>query len=120
MNKKKYLLIKYDDNWADEFNISGFFVTTSVEWEKYINEVSQASYPQNVYFGTNEFVEFQTFEDFYNRLTIKPISEEEFIILSNLFAIGETTEDGGFSYGIFLTPGKSEDYEDFESIRIPD
>lgn len=115
MNKIQYVLIKYDDNWANEFDVNGFFATTLEEWEKFINEVSKASYPQEVYFGTNEFIEFETFEDFYNKLTITKISEKEFNILSKLLAIGETTEAGGFSYGMFITPNKHKDDEDFES-----
>lgn len=120
MNKKQYILIRYDDNWADEFEVSGFYATTIDEWEKFVHEVSQASYPQEIYFGTNEFVEFETFEDFYNKLTIVHISEDEFITLGRLFAIGETTEAGGFSYGIFLTPSKNEEDANLESDRIPD
>ena len=116
---KGYVLVKYYDQWADEFDIHGFFVTTEKEWNKILDDLDKkTSYPQERYFGTNEFVEFASFEDFYNRLTVKSISEDEFITLGRLFAIGQTTKEGGFTYGTFITPNI--DDEDLDTSEISD
>ena len=56
----KYLLIKYNGDWADEFDVDLLWVTTEEEFEQWKNELSTKDIDESVeiYFGTNEFISF--------------------------------------------------------------
>ena len=68
----KYLLIKMDGCWADEFDVESLWVTTEdvfEDWKKtlllkYVNE------DKEVYFGTNEWIYFDSVEDILSSLSV--------------------------------------------------
>lgn len=134
------VLVKFNDNYADEFDVFGFAIYNSKEdfllelyktWlfeylesgncpklefilqendldfddffeeatikdlEPYL-EASDTYYqedsPREFYFGTNEEVIYESFDEFKNAFEIKDISKNEFNTIKNLF---------GDVYGVF-------------------
>ena len=57
-----YYLVKYDDNWADEMDISGFALFTEEEHNEFVSmvdkvcELLRAGETFEYYIGTNEFI----------------------------------------------------------------
>lgn len=49
------LLVKFKDNWADEMDIEGFFVTTREDWENRVTLLKD-NFPYGLTYGigTNE------------------------------------------------------------------
>lgn len=86
-----YLLITYNFDWADEFSVEGFGVYTVEQW----NEVKQSikQYIENgnyeFSFGTNEYLEFSTFEDWEIGINTEPISDLEAESLIKLFRLSD-------------------------------
>jgi hypothetical protein len=89
---KKYLVI-YNDNWADEMDISGFFTCHG----EYLLDVKKKLYAHKeeveIFIGTNEEVTFSNGKDLWKRLEIKEISESESAVLSKLFSNEDEYKD---------------------------
>lgn len=106
---KNYVLIKYEDNWADEFDIESLWFTTKENLNNLIKTVKDSSnYKDNtelvVYFGTNASIIIfpQNFISSLNILNIDtPVYNqlnhflgEEFGIVSILHIFERILEDG--------------------------
>ncbi len=87
------VLIKYHDNYADEFDLQGFAIRDAESWNQHVERMKNAAWPQARWFGTNEGVEFDEFDHYINRFTVKEITEEQANFLIKNF---------GFCYGHFL------------------
>lgn len=88
-------LIKYSSNWADEMDISGFSVKSEERYKKWRNAwklLFKEDGDYTFHIGTNEEVEYNSFEEFISDFKIKEISEEDAIVIKNHF--GDT--DGFF------------------------
>ncbi len=72
-----FYFVHFDDNYVDEFDISGFRVFTDPEYMAWMNDLQKKQFPIEYYFGTNESVEYKTLENYKNHLTLQDISEEE-------------------------------------------
>lgn len=114
-------LIKFASNYADEFDVSGFQILTGDEWEelkqealKYFSDDSHRDSDYGRisfawYFGTNEELQFDSYEDWLNCIEVIPLDKIQTEVLHELF---------GYSYGItgpdldfFLEPDWEEDDE---------
>lgn len=84
-----FLLVSYDDNYADEFNINGFKVFTTEEWEKWKSSLPENSFEHG--FGTNECIEYSSKEEFLATCTVKSITVEQAKMLFEIF--GKKTID---------------------------
>ena len=93
----KFLLVILDTCWADEFDVNGLWVTTQDEYNEFLEQLDKVNFHgQEIYFGTNEWVEYESKEDLLRDLTTWEISEifyDEFI---SIF--------GGDSHGIIDIP----------------
>jgi len=79
-----YYLIKFQSDYADEFDVYGFqimnekdykrFQNTLKEYEKYLN-INENSL--EYYFGTNESITWESFDDLIKSITISGISAEK-------------------------------------------
>lgn len=81
----KYLL-KEKSDYNDEFNIEGFRI---IEAES-ISEVKELitrdkEFPYRVFFGTNEWINYETDKDILDSIEIIEITEEEFGTFKKLF-----------------------------------
>jgi len=101
---KCYLVIE-EDNYADEFDISGFrlyeaeseeelkkrilddFFGNYIEDEEDEEDLQATEFPINVYFGTNECIEIEDEEEFFRGLRIEEISYFEYTAIQR--TIGE-------------------------------
>lgn len=86
----KYL-IKYNDDYADEFDVSGFRIVENIHsWNNEIDNLSEDN--KSYCFGSDEVIEYDSAEDFCNALKITKISDEQYDTIHKLF---------GESYGHF-------------------
>ncbi len=116
----KQLLIKFRNNYADEFDVNGFVVLSESEWEthkklaaKRFDKVAQVakntkpdpitgmipysirkSLEVRVYFGTNEDIVYNDLEDYLNSFTITELTSAQYETLKSLFGI----HHNGYSY----------------------
>lgn len=89
-----HVLVKYKDNYADEFNVEGYELFNEFEWNRTDVEISlwfknHGSYV--FYFGTNEAMDYESEEDFRETLTIEYLNDQEvettFLYLPHKFGI---------------------------------
>jgi hypothetical protein len=69
-------LVKFQKGYADEFDVYGMRLMTGKELAEYLLAAKNATYPKEMYFGTNEYVKFQNFEDVKGTLEINYISSD--------------------------------------------
>jgi len=109
---EKYFLLQYNDDWADEMDISGFAVMTQSERDEYF-AVFKKVFDVNGYYsfcvGTNEEIEYDTLEDFTNAFQMAEITEEEAKVFSKFF---------GNEFGFFPTAEYVEFDEEEEDEEI--
>jgi len=87
------LLVKFDDNWADEMDVSGFKLFKSEQdWQKAIDKFKdeldiddEEDCCFEVYFGTNEENQYTSFSRFLRRFEVIHISDAEAAVLLTLF-----------------------------------
>lgn len=73
-----YLLIKLAMNWADEFDVDSFWVTTQARYDRFLKTVINYEFTDDneIYFGTNEFVSFGSTDELLSSLKVTPITKE--------------------------------------------
>jgi hypothetical protein len=97
---EKMLLIKFDCNYADEFDTEGFIVMSQSEWLQHIVGVEKMFERWNkdhepdrwgnregieVYFGTNEQIIYETFESYRSSFSTTELSDTDHETLKRLF-----------------------------------
>lgn len=75
----KFVLVTGKVNYADEFDLEFFAILTDTEWEK-IDAAAKKLFKQDpyesghdFYFGTNEAVTIENYDNWRNRLTVAPL-----------------------------------------------
>ena len=77
--EEKKIIVKLDTNWADEFDVETIWFTTNIKFEKWKAEIIKTFKPRvEIYFGTNEFIDFDRVEEIIDNLTTKEISEQTY------------------------------------------
>lgn len=87
------ILVKQHGNYADEFDYDGWQLWTVGDWRKYRDAVRSQSFPRQEYFGTNEYVVFDTADDYLRDFTVYKLTKTERAVLEKYF---------GTSYGMFF------------------
>jgi hypothetical protein len=99
-----YTLAIYSADYSDEFDCEGFGLFTNQEWsgiksrvEKYFEDHGNAE----VYFGSNEAMFFDSYENWESCFTVRMISEDEYQAIKLIPRYGRTfgTGNGIFSIG---------------------
>lgn len=68
-------LVKYEDSWADELDISGLSLMDNIQLDRYKEhmleyfEETKKDFVQ-FYFGSNQFVEYDNFDEFWERIEV--------------------------------------------------
>lgn len=78
------ILVSYSSNWADEINIGGKKVLTKNDWDNICQEVKSIFEKTNLlthYVGTNEYIEYSSYEDWFLCYQVKEITDDEATIL---------------------------------------
>lgn len=78
-------LIKWTQDYSDEFDMSGFFTKTDEEFSALMNKVDKIVYPIEAYFGTNEFFTFKSPKEVKEGMVVTDISDKEYKVLDKLF-----------------------------------
>ena len=98
----KKLLIIFEDNWADEMDIQGFDILTKEHWEYKKLELQHTQFPNEIGIGTNQFIDYDTVEEYLKQFKVTPISNNEEEFLQKYF--------DKYSFGIFpLIEGEAPD-----------
>ena len=113
---KKYVYVTSSFDYSDEFDVEGCFVEEKQVFDDEMALVEEAFADGRLkdveeYFGTNEAIEFDCFEDYERGLTVKECSKAfylEFIELNGGTSVGKT-----FSL-VDEIEEEDEDYEDFD------
>lgn len=89
-----YVLIKFNANYSDEFDLESFWVTTEEDYDKFVKTAikNKDNIRSEYYFGTNEAIYFEDVDDLLNSF--------EKVIISKEFAEGLLDHFGEF-YGTF-------------------
>jgi hypothetical protein len=83
----KYLLVSYNDNWADELCIGGSLLIEQEEWINLVTRVKayfDAGNPLSNYFSTNEEIKYSSFEDWYYKYNIIELNDVQVTVLKEL------------------------------------
>lgn len=71
-------IVLYEDNYADEFDVHGMDIVTEEFWNWYI-ETAKKLFERNdnpeYSFGTNEYIEYDSLEDFMSCFSVTDIPE---------------------------------------------
>jgi len=81
---KQMLLVKWEDNWADEMDLEGHFVIEKVEWEKISEDFSNHTEEIIYCVGTNEDIEYANGTEALAQFTTTEITEDEYQTLEKL------------------------------------
>ena len=114
---KRYL-VTYEDNWADEMDISGFF-TCSKKYKKMV-EKKLSTYDEEYTYciGSNEDIEYENGLAILETLTFQKISEKEFKVLSRVFNYEHETDEEIVEEYIYEELDKK--YYHSENVEIKD
>ena len=92
----EYRLLQFTDDYADEFDIAGFWVCREKQSNEYFEKAKVAfEFPRELYFGTNESIEYSSAEEFESNFTISEITKSQYDFLK------ETLAPSGY-YGVFF------------------
>lgn len=79
----EYVIVKYDDNWADEFDVETTWVVRKEVFESWANLVTEKiTTEKEIYFGTNEFVTIESGKAVVDACEVQPIPEDEARVLA--------------------------------------
>lgn len=104
MSKEKVLLV-FDDNWADEFDISAWQIVDKDKWESLRDEFIE-KVGENTFcccFGTNEEIDYDNASAFIDQISEKAITAEEAKLIKKIFGVtemGAIDIIGKLQYGI--------------------
>ena len=92
------MLVEYKGNYSDEFDVTGFKIMTDNELDEYMDKVKARleSGPIEWYFGSNEYIMIEHFDDFQADFTATPLGHVDLKVLNSLFPSAHT-----YSYGFF-------------------
>lgn len=81
-----HIIVKGEVCYADEFDCEAIFVTTQEKWDS-ICEKTERDFNGSVEvcFGTNEYMEFASYEDWIQNFKVCPISEATYNELKLIF-----------------------------------
>lgn len=83
-------LVKLTDNWADEMDIEGFSIMSTGQFTQWANTVEEVAkkidegHSFEWYFGTNEWIDWNSGKDFKEAFNCEVITDEEAEVLKRL------------------------------------
>lgn len=85
----RYILVKFNDNWADEMDIDGFKVMTEERHKKALASLDgPETFPFEAYFGTNESNLYEDKDQFLRNFEFIPVDESFALELKQHFPYG--------------------------------
>lgn len=89
------VLLRYDGNWSDEFDVNGLLIVEKTWWTAYQKDVREkfGKQEREVGFGTNEALTFCDADDYLFDITEVSATQDEILTMKKLL--------GGTEFGIF-------------------
>ena len=78
-------LIKWQKDWADEFDMIGFVIMEEDSFASLIDSINTAAYPYEASFGSNEAYTFENPQDVMSGMKIKTVTDEDAEALERIF-----------------------------------
>ena len=97
----KKLLIKFKGNWADEADFVGFKIMSKAEWNYKVKEVQFCDFPHESSVGTNQYIDFESPEDYLRHFDVREISEAEEKIIKKFLLMNKSGSYCAIEYGEF-------------------
>jgi hypothetical protein len=91
-------LVKFQDNYIDEFNIYGFFLIEDVDKAIFEKKVNSQVYPYEQFIGSNQTIIYDSAQEFLNHLEWIYIDEIQYTILQKHFGTGWGTNPVDFFF----------------------
>jgi hypothetical protein len=98
------LLIKFSNNWADEFYVEGFAVWSASKWEAHKVSAAKLFDGENRYgqisisVGSNQEIAFDDLHDYLDSFSVIELSDVEYAAFKHLF---REERRGIIEYGMF-------------------
>ena len=95
----RHILVKYNSNWSDEFDIQGFAIMNEEEYIQWVDDFRKAKERDyEWYFGTNEYISYWDEEDW----SATNLSKEETLNLIFMLDLEQHYYDEDYPvYGFF-------------------
>lgn len=88
---KKPLFVTWSDNWADEIDFRGHKIFPSLEeFELWKLEIRKIKFPVIIGMGSNQKIDYDNADDYFDRLSYKEISPEDYDAFFRLFNSDQT------------------------------
>ena len=98
----KYYLVKYNGNYADEFDVYFHQVMSEDELKELRESIGKTNWEyEEFYFGTNEWIDVNTIDLLEQLNNVISISDEEYKILEKLGLLKVSLGDG-LNWNTFL------------------
>ena len=113
----KLLLVTYDDNYGDEFDLYGFKIMTQEDFDEMIVTAEKAiddNPDREYYFGTNEAMQYSSVDEYRNAFSVKEITFEEAQLITKLFDLSEINGKIYGQFGHFFELEPDDDDWDFD------
>lgn len=85
------VILTFNGNYSDEFDVDGFLITEKTWWEGYKKEVEEkfGAGEREYGFGTNEHLSFDDAEDYFSQITELAATQEEIHTIQKVFGTNE-------------------------------
>lgn len=103
----EYVLIKFEKDYADEFDVHGIMILPVERWQKQLELFEKAEYPFTRGFGTNEELEFNSFKDVQRAFKVQPVTEQEYEVFNKFFG---PAFKNSMSFGFIPDPPYEEEF----------
>lgn len=83
---EQMLLVVFDNDWGDEFQVTGYRLIPEAAWNAHQQEARAADdWPREQYFGTNEAFTYENAEDYLRHFRTRQITAEDAQMLQRIF-----------------------------------
>lgn len=112
-----HLLIKTQNNWADEIDTEGFAIFTKEAYFSHLKQAEDAfagDQEITIYVGTNEDIQFPDYKDYVAQIEVQEVNFTEVLILCKAFGIKVNSDHTKpFSHYGLMTLVSSQELEDY-------
>lgn len=70
------IMLVFKEDYADEFDTQGFAFLKLDNWEYIKKEIKDTEFPMEIGFGTNEYFEFDTPQEFIDAFKVTMVDQE--------------------------------------------